>query len=57
MWFVIGGLVLLALVAGLAARRNRGGTARGELRDHGDHAQAHLYSNLHAQQNNTMGPF
>lgn len=56
MEFVIGGVALLALVAVLAARRNRGGTARGQ-RDHGDHADAHMYAHLHAQQNHTMGPF
>ena len=56
MEFVIGGMVLLAVVAALAARRNRGGTARWR-RDHGDHAEAHLYAHLHAQQTHTTGPF
>ncbi len=56
MWFVIGGVALLVLVAALAARRNRGGTARGQ-RDSGDHADAHLYANIHRHQGGTMGPF
>lgn len=56
MWWVIGGIALLVLVAVLAARKNQGGRARGQ-RDHGDHADTHMYAHLHGQQTHTMGPF